>query len=200
MISSIVTPARPLLLNKWRALLRMRSRVSGFWLGGCGTGNTSPLWLDPRGCPPDVLEHLMRPAKLRPVLPFRWQEHVMGNTFPRLPKLKINRRQMMFGTGVSVTTATLASIFPDIALAQPAEGSAMKYSDGIAASRTMIAIAGNAAALQRRLPSGWELAPFAGTDLQGTMLTGANMLVPFHEVYAIRDQGRTSGLDRKSVV
>src|SRR5262245_5770458 len=68
MISSIVTPARPLLLNKWRALLRMRSRVSGFWLGGCGT-DTSALWLDPRGCPPDVLEHLMPLAKLLSVLP-----------------------------------------------------------------------------------------------------------------------------------
>src|SRR5262245_16397398 len=124
----------------------------------------------------------------------------MGNNFARLPKSEINRRQMMFGTGVGATAAALASIFPNIALAQPAEGSTLKYSDGIAASRTMIAIAGNAASLQRRLPNGWELAPFAGTDLQGTMLTGANMLVPFHEVYAIRDQGRTSGLDRKSVV
>src|SRR5215467_11275095 len=111
MISSIVTPARPLLLNKWRALLRIRSRVSGFWLGGCGTGNTSALWLDPRGCPPDVLEH---------------------------------RRQMMFGTGVGATAAALGSVIPNIALAQPAAGSALKYSDGIAASRTMIAIAGNA--------------------------------------------------------
>jgi hypothetical protein len=85
----------------------------------------------------------------------------MGHTFARLPKLEINRRQMMFGTGVGATTAALGSI-NDIALAQPAEGSALKYSDGIAASRTMIAIAGNAVGLQRRLPSGWELAPFAG--------------------------------------
>ena len=49
----------------------------------------------------------------------------------------------------------------------------------------MIALAGNAAALQRRLPGGWELAPYASDDLRGTSLRGANMLVPFHEVYAV---------------
>jgi hypothetical protein len=65
----------------------------------------------------------------------------------------------------------------------------LHYSDGIAAARTMIALEGNAAALQRRLPSGWELAPYAGDDLRGTSLRGANMLVPFHEVYAVRDRG-----------
>src|SRR5262249_12492089 len=139
MISSIVTPARPLLLNKWRALLRMRSRVSGFWLGGCGTGNTSALWLDPRGCFRMFLNIPCDPQNCFRSYPFRWQEHVMSNTFARLPKLEINRRQMMFGTGVGATTAALGSIFPDIVLAQPAEGSALKYSDGIAASRTMIA-------------------------------------------------------------
>lgn len=64
----------------------------------------------------------------------------------------------------------------------------LHYSDGIAAVRTMIALEGNAAALQRRLPSGWELAPYAGDDLRGTSLRGANMLVPFHEVYAVRDR------------
>jgi hypothetical protein len=62
----------------------------------------------------------------------------------------------------------------------------LKCSDGIAAARTMIALEGNAAALQRRLPSGWELAPYAGDDLRGTSLRGANMLLPFHEVYAVR--------------
>src|SRR5215510_2760776 len=87
MISSIVTPARPLLLNKWRALLRMRSRVSGFWLGGCGTGNTSALWLDPRGCPPDVLEHLMRPAKLLPVSPLSLAGGCHGQYFCALTKI-----------------------------------------------------------------------------------------------------------------
>jgi hypothetical protein len=64
-------------------------------------------------------------------------------------------------------------------------GPDLHYSDGIAAARTMIALEGNAAALQRRLPSGWELAPYAGDDLRGTSLRGANMLVPFHEVYAV---------------
>src|SRR5215472_3706080 len=34
----------------------------------------------------------------------------------------------------------------------------LQYSDGIAAARTMIALEGNAAVLQHRLPSGWELA------------------------------------------
>ena len=38
-------------------------------------------------------------------------------------------------------------------------GPDLRYSDAIAAARTMIALEGNAAALQRRLPSGWELAP-----------------------------------------
>jgi hypothetical protein len=49
----------------------------------------------------------------------------------------------------------------------------------------MIALEGNASALQRRLPSGWELAPYAGDDLCGTSLRDANMLVPFHEIYAV---------------
>ena len=58
----------------------------------------------------------------------------------------------------------------------------LKYSDGIAAERTLIAVEANAAALQRRLPAGWEVAPYAGDDLRGTSLRGANMLLPFHEV------------------
>src|SRR5262245_60298574 len=61
----------------------------------------------------------------------------------------------------------------------------LHYSDGVAAARTMIAPEGNAAALQGRLPSGWELAPYAGDDLRGTSPRGANMLVPFYEVYAV---------------
>src|SRR5262249_41992747 len=36
MISSIVTPANPLLLNRWRALRRIRARVSAFWFGRWG--------------------------------------------------------------------------------------------------------------------------------------------------------------------
>jgi hypothetical protein len=58
------------------------------------------------------------------------------------------------------------------------------HSDGITAARTMIAVDGNATALQRRLPSRWALAPCTGDDLRGTVLRGAPMLVPFHEVHA----------------
>ena len=77
----------------------------------------------------------------------------------------------------------------------------LNYSDGIAATRTMIAFEGNAAALQRRLPSGWELAPYAGDDLRGSSLRGANMLVPFHEVYAVRTRdGHASGFPQLSYV
>src|SRR5215467_3091184 len=77
----------------------------------------------------------------------------------------------------------------------------LKYSDGIAAARTMIALEGNASALQRRLPAGWELAPYAGDDLRGTSLRDANMLLPFHEVYAVRTQnGQPAGLSQVSYV
>jgi hypothetical protein len=77
----------------------------------------------------------------------------------------------------------------------------LKYSDGIAAARTMLAIRGNASALQRRLPSGWELAPYAGDDLRGTSLRGANMLVPFHEVYSVRTaDGHPAGLPQVSYI
>ena len=77
----------------------------------------------------------------------------------------------------------------------------LHYSDGIAAARTMIALEGNAAALQRRLPSGWELTPYAGTDLRGTSLRGANLLVPFHEVYAVRTrEGQSVGMPQLSYI
>jgi hypothetical protein len=77
----------------------------------------------------------------------------------------------------------------------------LKYSDGIAGARTMIALEGNASALQRRFPSGWVLAPYAGDDLRGTSLRGANMLVPFHEVYAVRTQdGQRAGLPQVSYI
>jgi hypothetical protein len=77
----------------------------------------------------------------------------------------------------------------------------LHYSDGIAAARTVLALQGNPAALQRRLPSGWELAPYAGDDLRGTSLRGANMLVPFHEVYAVRTHdGRPTGLPQLSYI
>jgi hypothetical protein len=80
-------------------------------------------------------------------------------------------------------------------------GSDLKYSDGIAAARTLIALEGNAAALQRRLPSPWELAPYSGDDLRGTSMRGANMLVPFHEVYAVRTHdGQPAGLPQLSYI
>lgn len=64
--------------------------------------------------------------------------------------------------------------------------SALSYSDGIAAARTMIALQANPAALQRRLPNGWQLAPYAGDDLRGMSLRDANVLIPFDEVFAVR--------------
>jgi hypothetical protein len=77
----------------------------------------------------------------------------------------------------------------------------LHYSDGIAAARTMIALEGNAAALQRRLPSGWVLTPYVGDDLRGTSLRGANMLVPFHEVYAVQTrEGPSIGLPQLSYI
>lgn len=81
------------------------------------------------------------------------------------------------------------------------ELSDLKYSDGIAAARTMLAIEGNASALQHRLPNGWELMPYTGEDLRGTSLNGANMLVPFHEVYAVRSHdGKVEGQQQTSYV
>src|SRR5215831_2695031 len=77
----------------------------------------------------------------------------------------------------------------------------LRYSDGIAAARTLVALEANAAALQRRLPAGWKLAPYAGDDLRGTSLRGANMLLPFHEVYAVRTQnGQPASLWQVSYV
>jgi len=77
----------------------------------------------------------------------------------------------------------------------------LRYSDGIAAARTMLALEAEASALQRRLPSGWEFAPYAGDDLRGTSLRGANLLVPFHEVPAVRSHdGRSTVLPQLSYV
>src|SRR5215813_11014127 len=78
------------------------------------------------------------------------------------------------------------------------EGS-LKYSDGIAAARTLIALKANAAALRRRLPQGWELAPYAGDDLRGKSHTDANLLLPFHEVFAVRSHtGTPEGMPQLS--
>jgi hypothetical protein len=77
----------------------------------------------------------------------------------------------------------------------------LRYSDGIAAARTMLALEANLTALQRRLPAGWELAPYAGDDLRGTSLRGANVLVPFHEVYAVRSHdGQSLGTQQLSYI
>jgi hypothetical protein len=77
----------------------------------------------------------------------------------------------------------------------------LHYSDGIAAARTTIALHANPDALQARLPSGWELAPYEGDDLRGTYLRGANLLVPFHEVYAVRThQDQPAGLPQASYI
>jgi hypothetical protein len=77
----------------------------------------------------------------------------------------------------------------------------LRYSDGIAGARTMLALEANAAALQRRLPDGWELSPYAGEDLRGSSLRGANMLLPFHEVYAVRSHdGQDAGLPQVSYI
>ena len=77
----------------------------------------------------------------------------------------------------------------------------LRYSDGIAAARTLLALEADASALQRRLPSGWELAPYSGDDLRGTSFRGANLLVPFHEVYAVRSHdGHPAGLQQVSYV
>jgi hypothetical protein len=77
----------------------------------------------------------------------------------------------------------------------------LSYSDGIAAARTMIVLEANSSALQRRLPTGWELAPYSGDDLRGTSLRGANLLVPFHEVYAVKSgEAQVAGLPQLSYV
>jgi hypothetical protein len=77
----------------------------------------------------------------------------------------------------------------------------LRYVDGIAAARTMLALEADATALQRRLANGWDLLPYLGDDLRGTSLRGANMLVPFHEVYAVRSHdGEPAGLPQVSYI
>jgi hypothetical protein len=77
----------------------------------------------------------------------------------------------------------------------------LRYSDGIAAAPTMIVLEANPSALQRRLPTGWELAAYSGDDLRGTSLRGANLVVPFHEVYAVRSHdAEVTGLPQLSYV
>jgi hypothetical protein len=79
--------------------------------------------------------------------------------------------------------------------------SELAFSDGIAASRTMLALRANGDALQQRLPSGWTLAPYEGDDIRGLSLRRANVLIPFHEVFAFStNDGAPTGLPQASYV
>jgi hypothetical protein len=49
----------------------------------------------------------------------------------------------------------------------------LRYSDGIAAARTTIVLEANPTALQRRLPSGWELAPYSGDAIDDALRPAA---------------------------
>jgi hypothetical protein len=123
-----------------------------------------------------------------------------GHRVPDRVSPWLDRRHLL-SMSVGATAAVGAGLrIGDTAFAQ-GSASGLRYSDGIAAARTMIALQANAAALQRRLPSGWELAPYSGDDLRGTSLRGANVLVPFHEVYAVRNQdGHQPALPQTSYV
>jgi hypothetical protein len=59
-------------------------------------------------------------------------------------------------------------------------GAGLRYSDGIAGARTLIALEGNATALQHRFPNCLELAPYAGDDLRGNR-SEAPMLMPLEK-------------------
>ena len=50
----------------------------------------------------------------------------------------------------------------------------------------MIALEGNTAAMQGRLPTGWKLAPYAGDDLRRTLPRAPTCTSSFHEDYAVR--------------
>jgi hypothetical protein len=127
--------------------------------------------------------------------------HVRPSAALSVAALEMNRRRLLgIGMGATAAAGTALSA-PETVLAQTTGRSELKYSDGIAAARTMIVLQGNAAALQRRLPSGWQLAPYAGDDLRGSSLREGNMLVPFHEVYAVRTHaGQHAGLPQGSYV
>jgi hypothetical protein len=78
--------------------------------------------------------------------------------------------------------------------------SELRYSDGIAAARTLIALE----ATRPHSSAGFRRAgssPYSGDDLRGTSLLGANMLVPFHEVCAARSHdGPPAGLPQVSYI
>jgi hypothetical protein len=76
-------------------------------------------------------------------------------------------------------------------------GRALVFSDGIAASRTMLAVQANAASLQERL--GRVLG--VGDDIRGTSVRDANVLILFHEVFGARAQdGPPRGLPQVSYI
>src|SRR5262249_44498977 len=65
----------------------------------------------------------------------------------------------------------------------------------------MIVLEAIPSALQQGLPNGWDSAPYSGDDLRGSSLRGANLLVPFHEVYAVRSHDdQVVGLPQLSYV
>ena len=73
----------------------------------------------------------------------------------------------------------------------------LRYSDGIAASRMIVALRAPSGALQSRLPDGWEVAPYAGDDPRGRSLRDANLVLSFHEVTVTHDP--VAGSDHRAL-
>lgn len=76
--------------------------------------------------------------------------------------------------------------------APPSDRTGLTFSDGLAASRLVVALTADPGALQRSLPDGWEVAPYAGSDPRGTALRDDNLVLALHEVHAVQDS-RSSG-------
>jgi hypothetical protein len=77
----------------------------------------------------------------------------------------------------------------------------LRYSDGIAAACTMIVLEANPSRAAPAASNRLAARPLLGDDLRGTSLRGANLLVPFHEMYAVRSQdNHLSGLQHVSYV
>jgi hypothetical protein len=71
--------------------------------------------------------------------------------------------------------------------ARPASGP-LVYSDGLTASRIILGVkVSDDDALQRRLPEGWQLAPWGGSDARGAAFNGINLVIPFHDVAVLDD-------------
>jgi hypothetical protein len=81
--------------------------------------------------------------------------------------------------------------------AGPGSRPELRYSDGIAASRIIVALRAPSDALQSRLPDGWEVAPYAGDDPRGRSLRDANLVLSFHEVTATHDP--VAGSDHRAL-